>query len=154
MKQGPVSKSAVARPRLRKVIQTIDLRAETADDMRSDRMVHVAEGRVSSAYTINPEVESDSDFRLAWLWVEGWRTQLRKGGDIVERARWEWRVDDLLSKSRDNETRKNIPDIVARMPGVLRKSTNCNKRRRNGTRKSVHWLDADGDLLGIDELAS
>lgn len=134
-------------------MQTIDLRAETADDVHSDRMVSVAEGRVSSAYTINPEVESDSEFRLAWLWVEGWRAQLRKGGDTVERARWEWRVDDLLRKSRENKARNNIPDIVARLPGALRKSSNHNKRRRRGTGKSVHWPE-DRDLFGIDERAS
>lgn len=133
----------------------IDLRAETADDVHSDRMVNVAEGRVSSAYTINPEVESDSEFRLAWLWVEGWRAQLRKGGDTVERARWEWRVDDLLRNSRDSKARNNIPEIVARLPGALRKSSsNYNKRRRHGTRKSVHWLDGDRDLFSIDERAS
>lgn len=134
-------------------MQTIDLRAETADDVHSDRMVSVAEGRVSSAYTINPEVESDSEFRLAWLWVEGWRAQLRKGGDTVERARWEWRVDDLLGRSRDSKARTNIPDIVARLPGALRKSSNHNKRRRHGTRKSVHWPDDDRDMIGIDERA-
>lgn len=144
----------MARPKLRKVVQTIDLRAETADDVHSDRTVNVAEGRVSSAYTINPEVESDSEFRLAWLWVEGWRAQLRKGGDTVERARWEWRVDDLLRKSRDNKAMNSVPDIVARLPGALRKSSNHNKRRRHGIRKSVHWPDEDRALFGIDERAS
>lgn len=132
----------------------IDLRAETADDVHSDRMVNVAEGRVSSAYTINPQVESDSEFRLAWLWVEGWRAQLRKGGDTVERARWEWRVDDLMMKSRDGKATNSIPDIVARLPGALRKSSNCSKRRRRGTGKSVHWPDEDRGLFCIDERAS
>lgn len=141
----------MARPRLRKVVQTIDLRAERADDVDSDRMVNVAEGRVSSAYTINPQVESDSEFRLAWLWVEGWRAQLRKGGDTVERARWDWKVDELLAKSRDNRARNSIPDIVARLPGALRKSSNCNRRRRHGTSKSVHWPDEDRGLLSIAE---
>ncbi|KAI3396626.1 hypothetical protein diail_11880 [Diaporthe ilicicola] len=127
---------------------------KTADDVHSDRLVNVAEGRVNSAYTISPEVESDSDFRLAWLWVEGWRAQLRKGGDTVERSRWEWRVDDLLSKRRDNEARKKIPEIVARMPGVLRKTASSNKKRRHGTKKSVHWPDEDRGLLGIGERVS
>ncbi|KAH6857026.1 hypothetical protein B0I37DRAFT_369020 [Chaetomium sp. MPI-CAGE-AT-0009] len=27
------------------------------------------------------------------MWVEGWRARLRKGGDVVEKARWEWRLD-------------------------------------------------------------
>ena len=135
-------------------MQTIDMRAETADDVNSDRMVSVAEGRVSSANTINPEVETDSEFRLAWLWVEGWRAQLRKGGDTVERSRWEWRVDDVLRKSRDNKARNNIPDIVARLPGALRKSSNHNKRRRHGMKKSVHWPDEEHDLISTDERAS
>jgi len=35
------------------------------------------------------EVRSDSDLRLPWLWIEGWRTRLRRAGDEVEKARWE-----------------------------------------------------------------
>jgi hypothetical protein len=137
---------------LSKVVQTIELGAETADDVHSDRMVNVAEGRVSAAYMINPEVGSDSELRLAWLWVEGWRARLRKGGDTVERARWEWRVDDLLRKSRDTKAGKgdNIPDIVARLPGALRKSSHHIKTRRHGTRKKVHWPDEDRGLFGMD----
>lgn len=42
------------------------------------------------------EVRSDSDLRLPWLWVEGWRSRLRRAGDEVEKVRWEgkmeWRV--------------------------------------------------------------
>ncbi len=37
--------------------------------------------------------EAAGDARLAWRWVEGWRARLRKGGDVVEKARWEWRVE-------------------------------------------------------------
>ncbi len=37
--------------------------------------------------------EAVGDVRLAWRWVEGWRARLRKGVDVVERGRWEWRVD-------------------------------------------------------------
>ena len=37
--------------------------------------------------------EAVGDARLAWRWVEGWRARLRKGGDVVEKARWEWRLD-------------------------------------------------------------
>ncbi|TLS27261.1 hypothetical protein PpBr36_04111 [Pyricularia pennisetigena] len=32
--------------------------------------------------------------RIAWLWAEGWRARLRGGGDVVERARWEWKLED------------------------------------------------------------
>lgn len=29
-----------------------------------------------------------SDFKMAYLWVEGWRSRLRAGGDVVERSRY------------------------------------------------------------------
>ena len=32
--------------------------------------------------------EVKGECKMAWLWVEGWRAQLRGGGDIVEKARW------------------------------------------------------------------
>ena len=31
--------------------------------------------------------EAEGDARLAWRWVEGWRARLRKGADVVEKAR-------------------------------------------------------------------
>jgi hypothetical protein len=34
--------------------------------------------------------EARKEFRLAWMWVEGWRGRLRAAGDIVERERYEW----------------------------------------------------------------
>lgn len=109
----------------------VDLCAETADDVHRDRMVSTAEGKVSSVYTTKPQVGSESEFRLAWLWVEGWRAQLRKGGDTVERARWGWKVEeDLVGKSKDNQARNTVPDIVARQPGALRKSSTLNYNNR------------------------
>ncbi|KAB5540578.1 hypothetical protein GE09DRAFT_260564 [Coniochaeta sp. 2T2.1] len=53
------------------------------------------------------------DFCLAWLWAEGWRARLRKCGDIVEQARWEWRMDDMIGHPN------NVPVIVATVPGVF-----------------------------------
>lgn len=38
------------------------------------------------------KMEAEGEFRLAWMWVEGWRARLRKGGDIVERERHVWDV--------------------------------------------------------------
>lgn len=32
----------------------------------------------------------DPDLRLAWLFAQGWRAQLTKSGDFVERSRWQW----------------------------------------------------------------
>lgn len=49
--------------------------------------------------------EAVGDARLAWQWVEGWRARLRRGGDLVEQARWEWRLDHQIGR----------PDAV---PGV------------------------------------
>ena len=34
--------------------------------------------------------EATEEYRLAWMWVEGWRGRLRAAGDIVERERYEW----------------------------------------------------------------
>jgi hypothetical protein len=77
------------------------------------------------------ETEAAGEFRLAWLWAEGWRARLRKGGDIVEKARWEWRVDDI---GRPNM----VPLIVARVPGVsVLKGEGLKPVRVR--RKSVHW---------------
>ena len=33
--------------------------------------------------------EAREEFRLAWMWAEGWRRRLRAAGDIVERERYE-----------------------------------------------------------------
>ena len=41
-------------------------------------------------YEKEGEVEAKEEFRLAWVWVEGWRGRLRAAGDIVERERYEW----------------------------------------------------------------
>lgn len=37
--------------------------------------------------------EAVGEARLAWRWAEGWRARLRQGGDVVEKARWEWLSD-------------------------------------------------------------
>lgn len=29
----------------------------------------------------------NEDFKIAWLWVEGWRARFRGAGDVVEKAR-------------------------------------------------------------------
>lgn len=132
---------------VRKVVQLVDLGAESASDTKSERMVQVAEGQVGSQYTVAPEVKPGSDFRLAWLMVEGWRAQLRKGGDVVERARWEWKVEDLMAASRARSA--SIPDIVAGVPSSMKASVksggnrNLASRSQYGSRsaKSVRWMD-------------
>lgn len=132
-------------PTVRRVVQLVDLRTESANDTQSERKVSVAEGEVSSKYTITPEVKPGSDFRLAWLRVEGWRAELRKAGDIVERARWEWKLDDLMADSRARTA--SIPDIVAGIPSSMKGSVksgrnrNITSRRQHTSAKSVRWRD-------------
>lgn len=79
-----------------------------------------------------------SEFRLAWLFIEGRREQLRRCGDVVEQHRWEWRLD------RTMHTPNRVPSIVAKTPmsGVLLFSgVGINERvvRRRSKRKSVRW---------------
>lgn len=76
--------------------------------------------------------EGTGDYRLAWLWTEGWRARLRKSGDIVEKSRWEWRMDDMIGQPN------RMPIIVAKVPGisVLKGSVGKPGRPRQ---KSVHW---------------
>jgi hypothetical protein len=74
--------------------------------------------------------EHGSDFRLAWLWAEGWRARLRRSGDIVEQTRWEWRLEHMRRPNR-------VPEIVTRMPGVLVAAGKIGVGRERA--KSVHW---------------
>ncbi|KAJ2903796.1 hypothetical protein MKZ38_009362 [Zalerion maritima] len=53
----------------------------------------VMEKEQADAYGIK-EVASGSEYRLSWVWTDGWRSRLRKAGDVVEKARWEFRVED------------------------------------------------------------
>lgn len=154
---GPSSPTTV-----RRVVQLVDLHSESANDTRSERKVQqqqqgvVADDdddeaggrRVSCETTIMPgEVDPGSDFRLAWLMVEGWRAKLRKAGDFVERARWEWKLDDLLAESRAR--RASIPDIVAVVPSSMKGSVKSGGNRNappsrsqyGGSVKSVRWRD-------------
>jgi hypothetical protein len=53
------------------------------------------------------------DAKLAWQWVEGWRARLRKGGDVVEKARWEWKLDRQMREPN------NVPVVVVSVPEVV-----------------------------------
>lgn len=131
-------------------MQLVDLHAESAEDTQSEGRAAVGvqaaaqQVRHPQDATTSSEVARGSEFRLAWLMVEGWRAQLRKGGDVVEKARWEWRVEDLMAQSRAR--RASIPDIVARVPssmkGSVRSGGNRNTvvaRSQAGSTKSVRW---------------
>lgn len=144
------------RPTVRSVVQLVDLGAESAADTQAERLVQVAAGRVrSSQSTLTAEVAPDSEFRLAWLRVEGWRAQLRKGGDVVERARWAWKMEDLVAVGA-RARRASIPDIVACVPSSMKGSVRRRSgggggggnhsnavvaRSKHGSTKSVRWLD-------------
>lgn len=124
----------------------MDLRAESAADTQAERKVQVAGGQVSSRLTLTAEVEPDSVFRLPWLRAEGWRAKLRKAGDMVERARWEAKAEDLLAAGRARKV--SIPDIVTGMPSSMRGSVRSGRNSNATTApsyrespKSVRWRD-------------
>ncbi|KAF6828425.1 hypothetical protein CPLU01_08508 [Colletotrichum plurivorum] len=82
------------------------------------------------------EPSSESVFRLAWLFVEGWRQKLRKAGDKVEKSRWEWEIDGTTSfctHSRASSVSFGIVIADAR----LRVPEEVGRRKKQ--RKSVHW---------------
>jgi hypothetical protein len=33
------------------------------------------------------EIKAEGEFKMAWIWVEGWRARLRAGGDLVEKCK-------------------------------------------------------------------
>lgn len=38
------------------------------------------------------------EYRLAWMWIEGWRARLRRAGDVVEKGRGMSRVEGEIGK--------------------------------------------------------
>ncbi|KAJ9137532.1 hypothetical protein NKR23_g9113 [Pleurostoma richardsiae] len=101
---------------------------ETREAERSPRDLAESLGSESSA-----SKGAKGELRLAWLWAEGWREQLRKSGDVVEKCRWEWRWEDMIRKPN------SVPVIVARVPGVSALKGKEKWPRSSGARKSVHW---------------
>lgn len=108
---------------------TEEVSVDDADSESEEAEFQLPGARSRSATTWGPE--KGSDFRLAWLWTEGWRARLRKSGDIVEQARWEWRLERTMRPNK-------VPEIVAKIPGVLvvREVKVGLGRERT---KSVHW---------------
>jgi len=65
-----------------------------------------AEGSgIGAVRTLPTHVASGDELRLPWLWVEGWRAELRRAGDGVEKARWLWRVEEAMSASEQRAGR-------------------------------------------------
>jgi hypothetical protein len=83
--------------------------------------------REAELMLVPSEPGADHAYRLAWIWVEGWRGRLRRSGDLVEKCRWEWRVDDVL-----------IKDARA---GVLEMQAAAEALAATRLKKSVHWAD-------------
>lgn len=59
---------------------------------------------VSNTSSVDPQ----GDYRLAWMFVEGWRQRLQVAGDVIQKHKWEWRMGDRLS-SRRRSTREYRP---------------------------------------------
>lgn len=74
------------------------------------------------------------DLRLPWIWVEGWRARLRMSGDVVEKSRWEWRMDDKPGMRVVNK----VPLIVATIPG-FGGGLDMEGDVWGPRRKSFHW---------------
>jgi hypothetical protein len=36
------------------------------------------------------KIKVEGEFKMAWLWVEGWRARLRTGGDLVEKCKYDF----------------------------------------------------------------
>ncbi|KAK1590345.1 uncharacterized protein LY79DRAFT_516181, partial [Colletotrichum navitas] len=98
------------------------------------------------------EPSGESVFRLAWLFVEGWRHKLQKAGDTVERSRWEWELGGAPAVSMHaNASSLTFGEMLAdarqRVQGGGQNSHSnyhyCSsmkkKQTRRRQRKSVHW---------------
>ncbi|EFQ33792.1 hypothetical protein CGRA01v4_12354 [Colletotrichum graminicola] len=97
------------------------------------------------------EPSSESVFRLAWLFVEGWRRKLQKAGDTVERSRWEWELGGASAVSmHSNASSLTLGEILAdarkRAHGGQGNHSNYyhyssmkKQKTRKRQRKSVHW---------------
>jgi hypothetical protein len=82
--------------------------------------------------------QATGDYRLAWLWIESWRARLRRSGDIVETARWEWRMDDIVGKNKVAVAGGRVPGApILKSTHMERKSTRSSQGKSR--RKSVHW---------------
>ncbi|GKT51511.1 uncharacterized protein ColSpa_11692 [Colletotrichum spaethianum] len=84
------------------------------------------------------EPSGESVYRLAWLFVEGWRHKLRKAGDMIERSRWEWELDGTATVNTHSRASSLtfgviIADARQRVP------EGPNKKKKKKQRKSVHW---------------
>lgn len=80
----------------------------------------------------------ESVFRLAWLFVEGWRHELRKAGDMIEKARWEWEIDGTTTTRPHSRA-----SSLALMSWSRMLACGCPRRRtrRNENRCAGRWTE-------------
>lgn len=83
--------------------------------------------------------QATGEFRLAWLYAEGWRQQLKRGSEIVENNRWEWGpVLETRNSFSLSTTRGSVgsltPKPILRRPRGRKLGMGMARKR-----KSVHW---------------
>jgi hypothetical protein len=88
-------------------------------------------------------IEAGGDFRLAWMFVEGWRQRLQIAGDTIEKHRTEWRMEDLMMAG-SNKVKKisSRLSLVTAQNGALRNVSGGKPMLVNGEavqKKSVNW---------------
>ncbi len=82
------------------------------------------------------------EFRLAWLWVEGWRQRLRKSGDVVEKTRRELGMSWQRPGGSDDIPSKLPPELAAASAAKTTTYTGSNRssrQRAQAKRRSVHF---------------
>ncbi|KAL0944916.1 uncharacterized protein CTRU02_202803 [Colletotrichum truncatum] len=82
------------------------------------------------------EPSGESVYRLAWLFVEGWRHKLQKAGDMVEKSRWEWEIDGVRTVCTHSRA-SSLDFGVVMTDARLRVPDKLGKKKKH--RKSVHW---------------
>ncbi|KAM7207840.1 hypothetical protein V8F20_001882 [Naviculisporaceae sp. PSN 640] len=81
--------------------------------------------------------QAKGDLRLPWIWVEGWRARLRMSGDVVEKSRWEWKMDDapgIRQRERAGTVVSQIPSVVSVPDSGRGRGTPTPTGRNVGTR--------------------
>ncbi|KAK2015968.1 hypothetical protein LZ32DRAFT_656028 [Colletotrichum eremochloae] len=93
------------------------------------------------------EPSGESVYRLAWLFVEGWRRRLQKAGDTIERSRWEWELGGAPAMSiHTRASSLTFSQVLAdaRLRAPTEQNNNsiyCSGKKKTAKRrrKSVHW---------------
>lgn len=65
-----------------------------------------------------PDTQARDTYRLAWLFTQGWRAQLTKSGDFVEKTRWGWFMGGFSGSISSDEGANGAPNISAGVSSV------------------------------------